>query len=164
MCTILIDVQDYQAWELTTKEQKIVDARGKLLRVSGWCPSDLRVMSITYKCVDYVHLCRSAAWFYLLAGMFADSMQEALAAIIDYVYEVLATDCDIITTPSPQARKRRMQALKRKAVMCLMLVEREFPRTKLVVCFHNLLHFPDMMARWNNPRNFWAFFMERYKM
>jgi hypothetical protein len=88
--------------------------------------------------------------------------QEAFNALLEFMVEVSMATCDIVETPSARERRRNMKLLKRRAYRVLNLLEREFPRTLLTMCFHNLLHASDMIGRWNNVRNYWAFFMERY--
>jgi hypothetical protein len=108
-----------------------------------------------------MHLSRSAGWLYLLGGLFPKGQQEALNALIDVLAILHHINSDIITTPSLQQRIEQMKQLKTKVLLALILFEREFPKTLMVGCLHNLLHMPDAIFRWNNLRNFWAFFMER---
>jgi hypothetical protein len=136
--------------------------RGADLALAKWIPKGLRILDVTYKCVTYMHLTRSAAWHYLLGGMFPKGQQQALDALIDVLSLLHHVNSDIIETPSKQDRINDMKDLKAKVLMALILFEREFPKTVIVACFHNLLHMTDAIFRWNNVRNFWAFFMERY--
>jgi hypothetical protein len=155
-------MQDYPPWHLSAREQAIIDARGASLSLPGWLPSDLRLISLSFKVIVYMHLTRSAAWHYVFAGFFqTPGQQEALRALIDYMAAVTVANCDIVETPSAVRRRAKMRTLKAQGVLVLNLLEREFPRNLLVYCFHNLLHVPDMLLRWNNVRNYWAFFMER---
>jgi hypothetical protein len=155
-------MQDHRAWKLAKHQQTTIDKRGDALHMTGWLPTDLRVMSKTYKVTEYLNLTRSGAWHYLFAGMgFTKGMKEAMASVIEFMADVCVMDCDIVTTPDATERRRQMRALKARAAKTLQLLEREFPRTQLVVCFHNFLHISDMMLRWNNVRNYWAFFLER---
>ncbi len=93
-----------------------------------------------------------------------EGQQQAFVALLEYLVEVTMAECDIINTPSARDRKRKMKLLRRKSFNVLILLEREFPKTMLTMCFHNLIHAADMIGRWNNVRNYWAFFMERYAM
>jgi hypothetical protein len=154
--------QDFRLWSLTPKQQDLVNARGAALYLPKWVPADLRVFDTTYKCVTYMHLTRSAAWHYLLGGIYRDGPYQALAALINLLALLLHVNCDIVDTPSPEERLKAMRIVKEKVILALVLFEREFPKTLMVGCLHNLLHMPDQIARWNNLRNFWAFFMERY--
>jgi hypothetical protein len=129
----------------------------------GFFPPDLRLFSLGYKIAFYLHLTTSGAWKYMFHDMFTqEGQQEAFTALLEYLVEVTMTTCDIVETPSARERRRAMKLLKRRAFTVLNLLEREFPKTMLTQCFHNLLHAPDMIGRWNNVRNYWAFFMERY--
>ena len=140
----------------------LVNARGAALYIPKFVPKDLRVCDTTYKCVTYMHLTRSAAWHYLLGGIFREGAYEALGALIDLLALLHHVDCDIVCMPSRKERVKAIKIIKEKVVLALVLFEREFPKTLMVGCLHNLLHMPDQIARWNNLRNFWAFFMERY--
>jgi hypothetical protein len=154
-------IQDFKFWTLPPKSRKLVNARGNALKLAGWLPDNLRILDISYKCVVYMHITRSSAWHHLLGGVFPKGQTQALAALIDFLAAVQSADCDIVDMPAVADRVKKMKILRAKAVKTLLLVEREFPKTLLVVCLHNLLHFPDMIGRWNNVRNYWAFFMER---
>jgi hypothetical protein len=147
---------------MTKAEITLVNARGVALELPKWIPKNLSVMKKTYKCVTYMHLSRSAVWHYLLGGIYPKGQYEALSALIDVLSLLHHVNCDIVTTPSRAERTKIMKRLKVKIVLALVLFEREFPKTLMVGCLHNLLHVPDAIARWNNVRNFWAFFMERY--
>jgi hypothetical protein len=158
---VCVFIQDFLAWTLPAKAQTLVNARGSALQLPKWIPKGLKVLHRSYKCVTYMTLSRSTAWHYLLGGLFPPGQAEALSALIDFLGLIHVTDCDILETPSRADRVTKMRALKAKAIKTLLLFEREFPKTLLVVCMHNLLHFPDMIGRWSNARNYWAFFMER---
>jgi hypothetical protein len=147
---------------MTPKQLELVNERGIALELSKWLPKNLRVMRVTYKCVTYMHLSRSAVWHYLLGGIYPPGQYEALSALIDVLDIIHHVNCDIVTTPSSADRTKIMKRLKAKIILALVLFEREFPKTLMVGCMHNLLHIPDAIGRWNNVRNFWAFFMERY--
>lgn len=54
-----------------------------------------------------------------------------------------------------------LKGLKEEVVQALVACEKLLPATELSVMFHVLLHVPDVMSRWNNPRNYWSFFGER---
>ncbi len=41
------------------------------------------------------------------------------------------------------------------------LIGRVFPATELTNNWHTLMHVIDTAAKWNSPRNYWAFFTER---
>jgi hypothetical protein len=47
-------------------------------------------------------------------------------------------------------------------IEALCVAEAMFPKTELAVMFHVLMHIPDGIYRWNNVRNFWSFFGERF--
>jgi hypothetical protein len=153
--------QDHRVWTLDKKQRDLVDARGTALALGKWIPKHLRIFSKAYKCVTWTRLTRSAAWHYLLGGLYPAGQQEALTSLIDLLAIMHYIDCDLIDTPDSAERERNMKVLKTKVILTLLLFEREFPRTLLLVCLHNLLHVPDMIGRWNNVRNLWAFFMER---
>jgi hypothetical protein len=152
---------DYGVWVLNPKQRVEVDARGQLLHLANWMPPSLRIFSKSYKCVTYTRLTRSAAWQYLLGGFYPRGQQQALTSLIDLLAFMHHVDCDMLETPDHEERVKKMKELKTRVIITILLFEREFPKTLLLACLHNLLHIPDMIGRWNNVRNFWAFFMER---
>ena len=48
-----------------------------------------------------------------------------------------------------------------KMAECLCKFEKGAPQSELCILAHELLHFPDVVYRWNNVRNYWVFFSER---
>jgi hypothetical protein len=52
--------------------------------------------------------------------------------------------------------------VKKTVIEALCVAEAMFPKTELAVMFHVLMHIPDGIHRWNNVRNFWSFFGERF--
>ena len=55
----------------------------------------------------------------------------------------------------------QVKKLELQAAETLSVFEATWPKTVLCSVLHNLLHFPRCVYRWNNVRNFWAFFNER---
>jgi len=57
-----------------------------------------------------------------------------------------------------------LQELRLQLTEAACKMEAVLPATELSPLFHILIHVPDMIYRWNNIRNFWCFFGERYPL
>ena len=97
---------------------------------------------------------------FILAGLFPD-MPDRMEAI----HSLLAVCSKILraTSAVDSNNREELDALKLEVVLALCHCEAEFPRTEMAVMFHILLHVPDAIYRWNNVRNFWSVFGERYQ-
>jgi hypothetical protein len=66
-----------------------------------------------------------------------------------------------MNSPAVSENRETIDQFKLKVVETLCKCESAFPVTELAVVLHIILHVPDSIYRWNNIRNFWAFFGER---
>lgn len=72
--------------------------------------------------------------------------------------------CINATSAFDSENRQVIDQVKKSVIEALCQVEALFPKTELAVMFHVLIHVPDSIYRWNNVRNFWAFFGERSKL
>lgn len=125
----------------------------------SWIRSNLTVFAKKGKVFshDWLNLVVGAGEF-LFAGLFpgkplrAEAIHDLVAAIRAMLQTTSAFDSD---------NRDAIDKLKLQTIVALVKCETVLPATELAVMFHVLLHVPDMMYRWNNPRNFWSFFGER---
>jgi len=127
---------------------------------SGWVRNNLEVFK--HKGVLSAHdwyLLVQSAGDYLLHGIFPDDAKkvECLMGLKE------ACNLCISSTSAFDSENRQViDKVKMTVIEALCEVEAQFPKTELAVMFHVLIHIPDSVYRWNNVRNFWAFFGERY--
>ena len=126
---------------------------------SGWVRNNLEVFN--HKSVltshDWYLLCQSAG-DYLLYDIFPDDAKklECLQGLQD-----ACNLCIAATSAYDSENRQVIDQVKLTVIEALCKVEALFPKTELAVMFHVLAHIPDAIYRWNNVRNFWAFFGER---
>jgi hypothetical protein len=89
-------------------------------------------------------------------GGVADHKRRVLLKLIGAIRGVL----DGVSTYDNDNRED-MDSLKLQVVEALVACEGFLPVTEQSVLFHVFVHLPDVMYRWNNPRNYWSFFGER---
>jgi len=137
-------------------DQRSLSLGGK----SGWIRNNLEVFK--HKGVLTAHdwyLIVQSAGDYLLHDIFPDDTPkvECLLALRE-----ACNQCVMATAAFDSANRQDIDKVKQTVIEALCEVEALFPKTELAVMFHALVHIPDSIHRWNNVRNFWAFFGERY--
>ena len=96
---------------------------------------------------------------YIFDGLYPSSPEklDMLVSLLDAFRGCL----DGISTWDSQNRES-MDRLKLKVLEALIKCEGLLPTSEAPVMFHVLLHVPDVIHRWNSPRNYWSYFGERY--
>jgi hypothetical protein len=93
-------------------------------------------------------------------------MQKAWNTMMELIHLSLNLTCDVATEADYDVplrlRKSSMATAKQTIVEGLCLFEKHFPHSELCMMIHELIHIPEAVFRWNHPRNYWAFFSERY--
>ena len=154
-----------KSWELSTANKNIADQRCR--RLGGypkWLPRTLAIFAWTksMKAVDLVHLVESGL-DYILEDLYPN---EDIATTVQLLTETLrillsaTSDCQEDDASEANAFAKQ-QALKLTIIQNLSEIELFLPETELSEHLHDLIHFPDLIFRWNSVRNFWAFFSER---
>ena len=138
-----------------------LDARGRSLAGEpSWIRSNVEIYSHggNLTAHDWLQVIQSAG-DYILAGLFPNlpDRMEAIHALLGACSKILRA-----TSAEDSNNREELDALKLEIVLALCHCEAEFPKTEMAVMFHILLHVPDAIYRWNNVRNFWSFFGERY--
>jgi len=99
---------------------------------------------------------------YVLNGIIPAHLEKAFFGLIAVMNKILEATSDVELGEEHDADPV-MEALKLEAVLALVAVEESFPGTDVgPIVFHIIPHVVDCVYRWNNVRNFWAFFTERY--
>ena len=151
------------AWGMSLGTQKMVDSRCQALSgVSGWITHSTRpvTLSSAVKAAGWLSFSRSGLWPYLLHDIFDAEQTEAIESLSATLAALMEFNCDADVSDEKDMADA-VSKLKLQCIETLVILEKELPETKLVAMFHVLLHFPDSVFRWNNMRNFWAFFSER---
>jgi hypothetical protein len=137
-----------------------MDGRSRYLGgQAGWIRNNLEV--ITHKSVLTAHdwyLLVQTAGDYLLHDIFPDDVKKVDCLL------ALKEACNMLisaTSAYDSENRQVIDQVKQTVIEALCTVEALFPKTELAVMFHVLAHIPDSIYRWNNVRNFWAFFGER---
>jgi len=152
---------------LTERQQLVFQARSEHLggKVGGWYRSGVKIFTQTgaVKAHDCLQLCRPAG-DYVFHGIFKrPRTQAAFMKLLRALREIGRTTCD--TANNPATEENNLKALKKmkfRVVEALCDYEKNMPHTELARIIHIIVHFADIIHRWNNVRNFWAFFSERY--
>jgi hypothetical protein len=125
---------------------------------SGWIRNNLEVFkhSGVLSSHDWFLLVQSAG-DYLLHDIFPqDEKVQCLLSLKEACNMLISA-----TSAFDSENRQVIDQVKQTVIEALCEVEAMFPQTELAVMFHVLLHIPDAVYRWNNVRNFWAFFGER---
>lgn len=151
----------FQYLYLAQAEGAEMDSRGRSLAGEpSWIRSNVEIYSHggNLTAHDWLQVIQSAG-DYILAGLFPKHPQR-----MEAIYALLAACSKILRATSAVDSDNRedLDALKLEVVVALCHCEAEFPRTEMAVMFHILMHVPDAIYKWNNVRNFWSFFGERY--
>lgn len=149
------------AWELLPAAQRKCDDRS--LDLGGgkrFLRTNLALFRRTGSWLghDWVNLVATAAGRLILHCVLGPAQAATVFMLFDVLFELLNANC-------PEDRADVLHALgqlKYRVVVALTHWEKDLPATELMLLLHELLHMPDAIARWNNLRNFWAFFGERY--
>lgn len=142
-------------------EGEKLDARGRSLAGEpSWIRSNVEIYShgANLTAHDWLQVVQSAG-DYVLANLFPDypHRMEAIHALLAVCSKILRA-----TSAVDSNNREDLDALKLEVVVALCHCEAAFPRTEMAVMFHILLHVPDAIYKWNNVRNFWSFFGERF--
>lgn len=150
-CTLQAD------FALTQLQQDLVDERASSLpdhhsewmKGASWRP--MKAQS-KLKAHDW-QVCIQYGLRYLLQGL----LPERASATFDKF-------CDMVTRiiHHRSTKAEDIEELKTYVVETLCLYERDFPTSELAVTVHAFLHFPEMIMRWGNVRNYWCYFNERF--
>ena len=84
----------------------------------------------------------------------------------DALLSLLNTTSEMVTVVSgwKDDNTTDLQELRLQLTEAACKMEAVLPATELSPLFHILINVPDMIYRWNNLRNFWCFFGERYPL
>ena len=114
------------------------------------------------KCVDWKRLV-FGPFEYFLKLVYEDPIAGALQTFLSVLQKLLLTTCntDDDSSSVDRANRRNTSNLQTEVAMALAVVEQQLPISLLVYIVHSLVHIPQHIYRWNNVRNYWAFFSER---
>ena len=147
-------------WKLSKAELKLADARSDSMGgTPGWIRSNMMVSQRTgsLNAHDWLKLLESSYEKYVFKELMHHSQFKALQHLFDAMRACLRATGDAI-----ENAPRETSALKLRVVKALCEWIRESPRTEHPSVLHILLHVPDAIYRWGTPRNYWAFFGERW--
>ena len=101
----------------------------------------------------------------ILYPMYIFTLQRFIALLHDLGHAT--SDACFVSDKVAQARHDRKredktQALTLRVTLALCHLEMVLPKGKFTYIMHALRHLPSNIHRWNNVRNFWCYFMERY--
>jgi hypothetical protein len=140
---------------------QVIDQRSVHLGGSSrWIRNNLEVFK--HKSVLTAHdwfLLVQSAGDYLLYDLFPGDVQK-VACLMG-----LKEACNLCLSANSAFDSENREAIdkvKKTVIEALCVAEAMFPKTELAVMFHVLMHIPDGIYRWNNVRNFWSFFGERF--
>jgi hypothetical protein len=136
-----------------------LDARSRNLAGDpSWVRSNVEIFthSSTMTAHDWLVI-MSDAGEYILHGVFDTHKNDALLALLAATGACLKATCAVDSD-----QRDDIDRLKLQVVEACCLCEAVLPATELSVLFHILIHVPDTIHRWNNVRNYWCFFGERY--
>ena len=144
-------------------ERNLADARNRLLTgFPGWCRASATPFhrAGSNKCHDWKMLLQWSAG-YVLHDIVPAHLQKAFFGLLAVLRKIMDATSDVelgdAYSPDPT-----LEALKLELVHALVAVEDDFPLTDCgPIVMHILPHVVDCIFRWNNIRNFWAFFTER---
>lgn len=111
---------------------------------------------------DVKQLCMGSLMYLFSGRLPGDDEQEALDAIFEALDLALRMTCDVDDTSIDHVREMADKTIKMTELICTF--EKGAPQSELCMLVHELLHVPSAVAWWNNVRNFWVFFSERYKI
>ena len=96
---------------------------------------------------------------YMLHGVFpaGSDQMKALEGMLDACRGVLAA-----VSRADDDNRDELDKLKLQVAESLTRFELLAPRTELSILQHVIVHCADVIYKWNNVRNFWCFFGERY--
>ena len=149
-----------ESWAVPAKTRKIIDKRSVSLGgQTGWMRGNMKLFKGTsaFKAHDWYVLVQFAA-DYVLHDMFPED-PEKTACLLQF-----KDACNLLiesTSAEDSVNRETIDDVKLRVIEALCNVERLFPKTELAIIFHIMVHVPDLIFRWNNIRNFWAFFGER---
>lgn len=149
-------VSAQQTFLLDKAQQSLVDQRASLLpdHHKEWMKgAKLRPMAKQHKLKAHDwHVCIQSGLPYLLHGLLPEHAADTFARF-----------CAMVTrlVEHRSTKEEDIRELKTFVVETLCLYERDFPASELAVSVHAFLHFPEMIMRWGNVRNYWCYFNER---
>ena len=149
-------------WELNKAQCKILDKRSlDMGGAFGWIRSNMAITQRTgsLNAHDWVKLIESSYERYVLHDMLDVGQLKALYALYDVMRACMRATGE---GQDEATAKEQISQLKVAVIRALCLWVLEAPRTELSTVLHILGHVPDAIYRWGSPRNYWAFFGERY--
>jgi hypothetical protein len=121
------------------------------------------------KSVTWHRLAACGAWVHLMADVLPSQEASAFRIFCTLLTQIYAATSDASFAcgreqeASDNERKERAQSLNLTAIKTLTLLETVLPHTRFTYLMHVIIHLPQYIKRWNHVRNFWCFFMERYR-
>jgi hypothetical protein len=160
------DLSAVHKLERTDMQRAFMDERSfELGGECAWIRGNLAIFRRTGSVIahDWMRIVLDAEG-YIFHGMFDDDpdgvyMAEALSDLMAILRASMHATCDEDSCGDSQ--NCSCVTLSHKIRRALCIVEREFPRTEMSINQHQIVHIPELIHRWNNVRNYWAFFSER---
>jgi hypothetical protein len=163
----------YEACKVTPATRQKIDARCRFLQGHpNWLPTNMKIFqnSGRLKAVDSVRLLLGPI-FYLLGDMYMQEdderpqQQRTLDGLLEAIFRCLTMTCDAIDSDGldvpKSTRLLEMGKMRTFIVERLCDFEQYFPESELSSVSHDMIHVPEIVYRWNHPRNYWAFQNER---
>jgi hypothetical protein len=106
---------------------------------------------------DWMVLLSQAGTYVMKDAFVHEKRNRAVLALLNATTALVQVD-----SPHDVNNSDILREVKAQLIEAACLMESVLPKTELAPLFHILIHVPDMIYRWNNIRNFWCFFGERY--
>jgi hypothetical protein len=155
---------EVEAFAILPKDAKRIDQRmADLAGVKGWIRRGAAPIqrSGSMKAHDFLKIV-DGAYPYIFHNIYDPWRQESLEAILQVMSMCVKATSDVGQDDERSLRESR--ELKYKIVSLMAVYERGFPATEFPPLFHTLVHYPDIIFRWNSTRNYWGFYVERYAL
>jgi hypothetical protein len=100
----------------------------------------------------------------VLPYLFGDRLPAIQQASADAMFEALELALTMTCNVDDMTRDHEADFAGHNTKMAELITtfERGAPQSELCMLVHELIHIPDSVYWWNNVRNFWVFFTERY--
>jgi hypothetical protein len=155
-------------WERSDMHKRFMDERTfELGGENAWIRGNLKNFQRTGSVIahDWMKIVEDAEG-YIFHGIFDDdpdgeNMAEALSGLMSALRAAMLVNCDADCYNDEDSQDCPCVALTKEIRRALVIFEREFPLTEMAINLHQILHVPEEIHRWNNVRNYWAFFSER---
>jgi hypothetical protein len=109
------------------------------------------------KVADLTKIIEDGPGDYIFTKSLPEEIEPAVGHLLKLLRLLKVATCDV-NDPLGEAD---LAERKKQIIVLVCNYERFFPRSDVCRVSHWILHVCDMVARWNNVRNFWCFLTER---